>query len=213
MSSAPGDQARDLPAEIEPSGSVRLAVQDRRPRAHLREQGANVGLVILVQQRARGIARRARPLERHQRVDVRAARILDEDANHHLRAEASPVGPDEGHDGRPEVRRGQVRAVGAHAVHHQLAYSVGVTGCDRADKLAALRGTKQVELAGARACRIGDREAGGHLTLEGEVRRVLVRQPAAGLVPPDHGEALSEPLNEGAEGEQVKLRAQVRHPA
>ena len=179
-------------------------------RPDRREQGPDVGVVVDLQQPGGHGGRGARPLEPGERRHVLGRGIGDEGPGQRLQPQA-PVRPHQRHDRLPDLGGRQIPAAGAHPVQHERLDPVRVPRRDRGGELTSLRGPEQAETAGAH--RVGHRQRRGHLPVERQVDPVPVGQAAPGLVIADHGEPLGQALDEGAEGEQLQLPAQVGDPA
>ena len=206
----PRDERCDLASKREPGTLVRLAVQDRRPRLDRREQRPDVGVVVDLQEPGGHGRRSARPLEPGEPGQVLSRGIGDECPGQRLQPQA-PVRPHERDDRLPDLGGRQVRAAGAHPVHHERLDPVRVPRRDRRRELPSLRRPEQAEATGTD--RVGHRQRRGHLPVERQVNPVAAGQAAPGLVVPDHGEPLSQALEEGAEGEQFQLPAEMGDPA
>ena len=158
------------------------------------QQRPDVGLVVDLEHPGRDGGRGAGQLRPGERLDLLAAGFGQEDAGQHLRSQA-PVGPDQGHDRVPDLARRQVSPAGARPEERQRLDALGEPRRYRGGELAPLGGPEQPEAAGAR--RIGDGQRHRHLGVERQVRRVPVRQPAAGLVVANDGEPLGQAPDEG----------------
>ena len=206
----PRDERGDLAPKFEPGTFVPLAVQDRRPRQDRRQQRPDVGVVVDLQEPGGHGGRSTRPLEPGEPGQVLSRGIGDERPGQRLQPEA-PVRPHQRDDRLPDLGGRQVRAAGAHPVHHERLGPVRVPRRDRRRELPALRGTEQAEAPGTH--RVGHRQCRGHLAVERQVDPVALGQAAPGLVVPDHGEPLSQAREEGAEGEQFQLPVEMGDPA